>query len=435
MIQSYEEAVAFLHKRTVKLGMDFGLERMERVLERIGNPERKIPMVHIAGSNGKGSTLAFLKEILMTEGYEVASFTSPYLEKANEQIRINNATIKDEELVNLLNELMPILKEEEENGYYLTTFEIYTILAFMYFERKRPSIAIMETGLGGRLDSTNVINPMLAIITNISLEHTQILGNTLGKIAEEKAGIIKERISVITGVESQEALRPIMDKTAEKCAQLVRMGVDFWPENRELGERGECFDFRSEKVNYFGLKLQMLGRHQLNNASLAVQACVLLDEKYHVPVKENSIRLGLWKARWEGRFEQISSNPDVILDGAHNLSGVKALLQTIEERYEGRNVHIIFAALKDKDYQRMIEAIEQKAASITFTQTGMERMNETKKLYETSTHKAKHMEEDWREAIRKAYKRISQEDVLVITGSLYFLSEARPFLIRSQDLI
>lgn len=432
MIQSYEDALAFLNERAAKLGMDFGLERMERVLERIGNPERKLPMVHIAGSNGKGSTLAFLKEILMTEGYDVASFTSPYLEKANEQIRINDDMITDEELVDLLNELMPILREADDEGGYLTTFEIYTILAFMYFERKHPSIALIETGLGGRLDSTNVITPILAIITSISLEHTQILGSTLAEIAVEKAGIIKKGISIITGVESAEAIQPIMNKAVVEHAELYRIGMDFWPENRVLEEGEEGFDFCSKELNFSGLSLRMLGRHQLNNASLAVQACVLLDRKYDFPVREASIRSGLLKARWEGRFEQVSSNPAVILDGAHNLSGMKVLLQTIEERYKGRRIHFVFAALKDKDYQRMIKVIEQRADSITFTQTRMERMNEAEELFKTSILKEKYIEENWQDAIRKTCKRMRKEDVLVITGSLYFLAEARPFLIRDQ---
>ncbi|WP_455676130.1 bifunctional folylpolyglutamate synthase/dihydrofolate synthase [Pradoshia sp.] len=433
MIHSYEDACRFLNERAAKLGMDFGLGRMEQVLKRLGNPERAIPMVHIAGSNGKGSTLTFLKEILMAQGYEIATFTSPYLEKPNEQIQINHDMIEDGEFVGLLNELIPVLAEVENDRNYLTSFEIYTILAFMYFERKRPSIALIETGLGGRLDSTNVINPLLAIITSISLEHTQILGNTLAEIAAEKAGIIKEGISVITGVEAPDALRPIISKAAERHAPLFRIGKDFKPENRALEEGMECFDFHSEALRYIKLQLNMLGRHQLSNASLAVQACVLLDQQYGFRVGEDSIRTGLMKARWVGRFEQISDDPVIILDGAHNVSGVQVLLDTIDERYGDRQVHFIFAALKDKDFSGMIKVIEQKAASIMFTQTAMERMNEAKQLYEMSTHAEKYAEVSWQEAIRKTCKRMGEEDVLIITGSLYFLAEARPFLLKDEQ--
>ena len=432
MIHSYEEALKFFNERTVKLGMDFGLERMELVLGRLGNPEKKIPMVHIAGSNGKGSTLAFLKEMLMAQGYKVASFTSPYLENPNEQIQIGHEIITNEELVDLLNELIPVLTEIESDRNYLTSFEVYTVLAFMYFEKKRPAIALIETGLGGRLDSTNVIHPLLAIITSISLEHTQLLGDTLAEIAAEKAGIIKEGISVITAVESLEALQPIMDKAAQTHAGLFQMGKDFWPENRVLETSGECFDFQSKAFRCLGLRINMLGRHQLSNASLAIQACALLERKYGFSVKEESIRTGLVNAKWKGRFEQMSTDPVIILDGAHNLSGIHALLQTIEERYADKNVHFIFAALKDKDYPQMIRAIEQKAASITFTQTAMDRMNEARELYKMSEHEQKYIEVNWQEAIKRTCGRIRGEDVLIITGSLYFLGEARPFIINGR---
>ena len=432
MIHSYEEALKFFNDRAVKLGMDFGLERMELVLGRLGNPEKKIPMVHIAGSNGKGSTLAFLKEILMAQGYKVASFTSPYLENPNEQIQIGHEMITNEELVDLLNELIPVLTEFESDRNFLTSFEVYTVLAFMYFEKKRPSIALIETGLGGRLDSTNVIHPLLAIITSISMEHTQLLGDTLAEIAAEKAGIIKEGISVITAVESLEALQPIMDKAAQTHAELFQMGKDFWPENRILETSGECFDFQSKAFRCLGLRINMLGRHQLSNASLAIQACALLERKYGFSVKEESIRTGLVNAKWKGRFEQMSTDPVIILDGAHNLSGIHALLQTIEERYADKNVHFIFAALKDKDYPQMIRAIEQKAASITFTQTAMDRMNEAEELYKMSEHEQKYIEVNWQEAIKRTCGRIRGEDVLIITGSLYFLAEARPFIINGR---
>ncbi|PQD96356.1 bifunctional folylpolyglutamate synthase/dihydrofolate synthase [Pradoshia eiseniae] len=432
MIHSYEEALEFFNDRAVKLGMDFGLERMELVLGRLGNPEKKIPMVHIAGSNGKGSTLAFLKEILMAQGYKVASFTSPYLENPNEQIQIGHEMITDEELVDLVNELIPVLTEIESDRNFLTSFEVYTVLAFMYFEKKRPSIALIETGLGGRLDSTNVIHPLLAIITSISLEHTQLLGDTLAEIAAEKAGIIKEGISVITAVESLEALQPIMDKAAQSHAELFHMGKDFWVENRVLETSWEFFDFQSKAFRYSGLRINMLGRHQLSNASLAIQACTLLERKYGFMVKEESIRSGLANAKWKGRFEQISTDPVIILDGAHNVSGIKALLQTIEERFGDKNVHFIFAALKDKDYPQMIRAIEKKAASITFTQTAMDRMNEARELYKMSEHEQKYIEVNWQEAIKRTCGRITGEDVLIITGSLYFLAEARPFIINSR---
>ncbi len=429
MIQDYQQAEKFLSDRTAKLGMDFGLGRMERALRKLGNPERSIPCIHIAGSNGKGSTLTFLKHILMAEGYRVGTFTSPYLEKLNEQIMIDEVIISDTKLVELLNQILPLLSEFEQNGDYLTAFEITTILAFLHFKNEQPDILIIETGLGGRLDSTNVIEPLLAIITSISLEHTNILGNSLREIATEKAGIIKNGISVVAGVKDDEALEAIARKTEEMNAVLYTLGNEFKIVNASHLENEEVFTVEWRERLLENLHIGMVGSHQVENAALAVISSLLLSEASNFSVREESIRKGLASARWKGRFEIISNRPLIILDGAHNVSGIKTLLSTIEDRYSNCEIHILFAALKDKDYTKMIQMIEQKAASITFTEIPMERMNEAEELFKHSRHPHKYVKKDWIEGINWILAKMKDGDMLLVTGSLYFLASIRPYII------
>ncbi len=429
MIQNYQQAEEFLANRTAKLGMNFGLERMEKVLCKLSNPERSIPCIHIAGSNGKGSTLTYLKNILNSEGYRVGTFTSPYLEKLNEQIMIDEEMITDNQLVDLLNSVIPVLNEAEENGDYLTAFEVTTLLAFLHFKNEQPDILIIETGLGGRLDSTNVIEPLISVITSISLEHTNILGNSLSEIATEKAGIIKEGISVITGVRAQEALDPIVKKAEQMNAVLYASGKDFKVLNHMQPMDEEVFTVEWKGHLLESLRIGMLGSHQVENAALAVISSLVLSTTCGFPIREESIRKGLASARWKGRFEIVSSKPLVILDGAHNVSGIKALLSTIEDRYPKRNIHILFAALKDKDYKEMIHLIEKRAASITFTEMPLERMNKAEELYLNSRHPNKAIQKDWVEGLDKIVVKMEEDDMVLVTGSLYFLAAIRPYII------
>ncbi len=430
MIQDYQQAEKFLADRTAKLGMDFGLERMERVLRKLGNPERSIPCIHIAGSNGKGSTLTFLKHILVAEGYRVGTFTSPYLEKLNEQIMIDEEMISDNKLVELLNYLLPVINESEQKGDYLTAFEVTTILAFLHFKNEQPDILIIETGLGGRLDSTNVIEPLLEIITSISLEHTNILGNSLGEIATEKAGIIKNGTSVVTGVKDEEALEPLAKQAEKMNAALYTLGKEFNILNRSHPENQEVFTVKWREYLLENLHISMLGSHQVENAALAVISSILLSETYRFSIREESIRKGLASARWKGRFEIVSNQPLIILDGAHNVSGINSLLSTINDRYPNCNIHILFAALKDKDYTKMIQMIEQKAVSISFTEIPLERMNEAEELYKHSRHPYKDVKKDWVEGINEILAKMKDRDMLLVTGSLYFLASIRPYIIN-----
>lgn len=289
MVKTMKEINHFFEQRQVQLGMNFGLSRMEALLTKLGNPQEGLKYIHIAGSNGKGSTLHYIKEILLAEGIRVASFTSPYLIRMNEQLKINTDEISDNDFVADFQELWPIVQEMDSAGNGPTQFEILTAMAFSYFSKKEVDLVLMETGLGGRLDTTNVIQPLLSIITSISLEHTNILGNTLAEIASEKAGIIKSGAPIISGVTAEEPAKVIEEKAASADVPYYQLGRDFYVNDVKQSKHGQSFSISLDNRSIRNIDLQMLGRHQIDNAALAVAAVMLVIEG----IDEKSIRKGI----------------------------------------------------------------------------------------------------------------------------------------------
>ncbi|WP_409301979.1 bifunctional folylpolyglutamate synthase/dihydrofolate synthase [Peribacillus sp. SCS-155] len=429
MFKNINEVIDYLYNRESKLGMDFGLERMESILRKLGNPERRIRNIHIAGSNGKGSTLNAMKSILMEEGLIVGSFTSPHLVKVNERIMINDRMIPDGEIIELVNQLYPFL---EEKG--ATYFEILTIMAFMYFEKSDVDVALIETGLGGRLDSTNVIVPLLSVITSISLEHTDFLGNTLGEIAGEKAGIIKKGIPVICGPVPDEAASVIKQKAISEDAPFYQFNDRFQLESINKLKTNQEITFRMDRTVLERVEVAMLGKHQAFNASLAIAAMLILNENYGFQITEAGIRNGLRKARWAGRFEIISEQPVIILDAAHNPDGVNVLLETLKDRYPDFAYNFVFTALRDKNFKKMIALLDEHANKMIFTKIQNDRAADAEELFAASTARDKDWEQDWKNAIRKGIAATGDDELLVITGSLYFLADAIPFLKKVEDI-
>lgn len=283
MVTTMKEINQFFERRQVRLGMNFGLSRMETLLSELGDPHKELKYIHIAGSNGKGSTLQYIKEILLAQGIRVASFTSPYLIRMNEQLKVNEDEISDQEFIDVFRKLWPIIHEMDSKGNGPTQFEILTAMAFSYFSKKEVDLVLMETGLGGRLDTTNVIQPFLSIITSISLEHTNILGNTLGEIAFEKAGIIKSGAPVISGVTAGEPAKVIEEKASAIGVPYYQLGKEFRVSNMKRSERGQSFSFSLADRSIENVEMQMLGRHQMQNAALAIAAVTVgmenIDEK------------------------------------------------------------------------------------------------------------------------------------------------------------
>ncbi|MDO7487970.1 Mur ligase family protein [Peribacillus frigoritolerans] len=283
MVTTIKEINHFFERRQVQLGMNFGLSRMETLLTELGDPHKALKYIHIAGSNGKGSTLQYIKEILLAQGIRFASFTSPYLIRMNEQLKINEDEISDQDFIAVFQKLWPIIHEMDSKGNGPTQFEILTAMAFSYFSKKEVDLVLMEAGLGGRLDTTNVIQPFLSIITSISLEHTNILGNTLGEIAFEKAGIIKSGAPVISGVTAGEPAKVIEEKASSLGVPYYQLGKDFHVGNLKQSERGQSFSFSLSDITIENVEMRMLGRHQMENAALAIAAVTVgmenIDEK------------------------------------------------------------------------------------------------------------------------------------------------------------
>ncbi|MDQ0219384.1 bifunctional folylpolyglutamate synthase/dihydrofolate synthase [Peribacillus cavernae] len=429
-----EEINEFLHNRQIKLGMDFGLSRMETLLGYFGDPHLQMKAIHIAGSNGKGSTLNYLKEMLLAEGLLVGAFTSPYLECVNEQFSINNSIISDEEFIMLFDEIDTAVQAMDLDGNGPTQFEILTALAILYFKRSGVDLVLLETGLGGRLDSTNVVNPILSIITSISLEHTDILGNSIEEIAGEKAGIIKKKIPVISGVGDKAAAEVIQGKAVAEDARLYQLDKDFFMDKLDSKDNFQLFSYQMGSCKLDDIELAMLGRHQAENASLAVTAILLLNHRYGYSINEESIRKGLLRTTWRARFELLSKRPPIVLDGAHNPAGMAALLDTLERYFPDKKYRFVFTALKDKNYQAMIALLDQTAAAVNFTEITHERAAKAEELFEACRLKNRKLIKDWQMAIEEAISTAAENEVIIITGSLYFLSLARPYLLSEKNL-
>lgn len=432
MFNTYEQAIDWIHAR-LRLGIKPGLTRMEWMLEKLDHPERRIKTIHVGGTNGKGSTVTFLRSILESAGYRVGTFTSPYFEQFNERISRNGQPISDQELIELTNVIKPLadeLDKTELGG--PTEFEVITAMSIYYFAKMSPvDVIIYEVGLGGRFDSTNVIHPLLSIITSIGLDHTAILGDTYEEIAFEKAGIIKNGVSVITGVKQPGALEVIRNKATELKSPMYQLGEDFFSNSRTSLKNGEQFSFSSMFNKIELLETSMIGSHQVDNAALAVMASQILANYYSFIIEDEHIRAGLKKAYWPGRLEILSDRPFVLIDGAHNEEGINALVSEIKSRFADKKISILFAALKDKKLDKMIATLEEVADELTFTTFDFPRAAKAEELMEVSKNNANHtVTSNFQEFIEHKLNELEENEIFLVTGSLYFLSEAKPVIAK-----
>ncbi|WP_017150637.1 bifunctional folylpolyglutamate synthase/dihydrofolate synthase [Bacillus bingmayongensis] len=429
MVHTYEEAISWIHSR-LKFGIKPGLERMQWMLEELGNPERHIKCVHLAGTNGKGSTLTYMRYMLEAGKYKVGTFTSPYIETFNERIGVNGKPIADTEIIELVNMVKPVVEKlDETNLGEATEFEIITVMAICYFGKMNfCDIVLFETGLGGRFDSTNVVYPVLTIITNIGHDHMHILGNTLAEIAYEKAGIIKSGVPVITGVQDEEALEVIQKVAKGKNANLYELGKQFIAVHQRSDEDGEHFDFSCPFASFEEVQISMKGSHQVGNAALALMGVMYLKTYLSFLMEEEHICTGLSEAYWIGRFERLQSNPDVIIDGAHNPEGIASLVKTVEAHYNDKNVIVLFTALGDKQLDNMVGQLETIADEMIFTTFTFDRAISAEELAAYSHKETKQVFENWKEAVDAKINDLQENDVFIITGSLYFISEVRKYI-------
>ncbi|MFC7393186.1 bifunctional folylpolyglutamate synthase/dihydrofolate synthase [Scopulibacillus cellulosilyticus] len=425
MFKTIEETMNWIHQ-LLPHGIKPGTMRMERVLERLNHPERSLRTIHVGGTNGKGSTVSFLRNIYQKAGFDVGTFTSPYITSFNERISVNGEGISDEDLIKAANIIYPYVKELEGTDLGTPTeFEVVTLIGIVYFAKINfCDLVIFEVGLGGRLDSTNVIAPLVSIITNVGMDHMQYLGNSIQEIAREKAGIIKSGTAVITASDHPDALKVIQETSEEKHAKLYVFGQSFHITDHG-GDDEECFDFSSVFSHYSNLTTKMKGFHQLINAATALMAVDYLKTYFALHVEEEHVIQGIKETHWPGRFEILTADPLVILDGAHNPEGMHALAETVERYYKDRTIKVLFASLTDKKNEAMLEEVEKIADELTFTSFDFPRAAKADELYGYSNHPHKIQADDWQHALAGMKRDADENDVILVTGSLYFITEVR----------
>ncbi len=355
---NYTEALEYIHSISWTFCKP-GLERIEKLCEALGNPQKKLKFVHVAGTNGKGSFCSMLSSIIVAEGYKVGLYTSPYIKVFNERMRINGENIPDEKLAELTERVKPIADAMTDRP---TEFELITAIAFLYFAEEECEIVVLEAGMGGRLDSTNIIDtPALSVITGISLDHTAFLGDTVEKIAAEKAGIIKEGIPVLFGGENESAAAVISER-AQEMKTVLHIPDYKKIENLSSSLRGTHFEYKGRAV-----KLNLLGLYQPRNASLVLEAVELL-RKSGMSISDASVDEGFENARWPARFEIINHLPLMIFDGAHNPEGIASAVESIKYYFDKEKVIVVSGVLRDKDYNYIATRLSE-IASAAYTIT------------------------------------------------------------------
>lgn len=428
-----EEAIAWIHSRKT-FGIRPGLIRVEALLKELGNPEKNLTLIHIAGTNGKGSTVSYLRSLLEESGLQVGTFTSPHIESFNERIEIDGQFIPDESLIEWVEVVQPIVEklDQEEALTGITQFEILTALAFGYFNQQQVDVAIIEVGLGGLLDSTNVLTPILTAITTIGMDHMDVLGDTIEAIAAHKAGIIKPNVPVVTGKIVESALSVIDLKAKEAQAPVAHFGGEYQVIYHHPDENwGELFDFENEHGKIKGLKTPMIGRHQPENAGVAIQLYSLFCEAKKIPYSEKVIRNGLKKAYWPARMEKISDEPLIILDGAHNTHAMERLVETVKSEFGDYRIHILFSALETKNVDEMLQQLLTiPQAEIYLTTFDFPKAIHLSDDYQQLNEERISIVSLWQFGLAELLEKMTNEDLLLITGSLYFVSEVRELLLE-----
>jgi len=427
---NYDEALKYI-SNTNRFGMKLGLETITKLLELLGNPQENLNIIHVAGTNGKGSVCSFISNILIDGGYSVGLYTSPYLENFTERIRVDKKEIPRDEvarIVQLIDEKISIMLKE---GYSSPTeFEIVTAMAFYYYNYCKVDYVVLEVGLGGRYDATNVINSSLvSVITSISLDHIGVLGNTVPKIAYEKAGIIKENGAAIVYGQKREAEEVIKDICKQKNAEFI--GVEFGSiEVVKSDVKSQVFNYTSSDFKYENIEIALIGEHQMKNSVLAINTIEYLNKNYKINISIDNIKSGLLKTEWPGRIEVIKEKPLFIIDGAHNLDGAKSLAKVLEKNFSGKKGILIIGMLKDKDVDSVLEVLTPYFKKVVATYPVSDRSMEPELLKEKIS---KYVEdvvaiENINGAVEYAIGKSTEDDVIIAAGSLYMIGSIRTII-------
>lgn len=431
----YHETVQFIYNLQ-RFGIKLGLQRIRTVLALINNPHTTFHSIHVAGTNAKGSTCAMIQSMLKEAGFKTGLYTSPHLVNFTERIRIDDTEITDVDVIDYSKHLIDIIRSN--NVYGITFFEFVTALAFKYFKDKGAQCVVVETGMGGRLDATNVITPEVCVITPISYDHKEFLGDSIEKIAYEKAGIIKPSIPLVVSNQTSQAMSVIIERARENDSPVFILGKDFNADFIESHPDYTVFDFYGP-IKIQGVRLNLLGKHQVSNAATAIMATYQYIVKHGIKINlEDVIRKGLSKTIWQGRLQWISRNPDILLDGAHNVQSVIALKDFISEHLSDRFKILVIGIMDDKDKEGILAEILPLADKVVFTAPNYSRSAKPEHLKEISSGLGFFdvlITKDVKEALDTAYELVKKQEietlhlarekepVIVVTGSLYLIGE------------
>jgi len=420
---TYAEAIQFI-EGTEKFGIKPGLDAIKRLLNELGNPHERLKVIHLAGTNGKGSTASYIKNILMQEGYRVGFYTSPSLYSLEERIQIDDGLIDQVDFADIVEQVKIAVVALIEEGYDSNTeFEIFTAMALLYFDQKAVDFVVLEVGLGGRLDATNVIDkPLVTIITPIALDHVNILGDTLAKVATEKAGIIKDDVPVVIHPQLQEASEVIGKIAHEKNADLIVAPVDL-VEVDALSLEGTKFNFGVQNF-----EITMIGKHQAQNAMVAMTAVETLRREHGIHIQEDSIKKGLKSTKWPCRLEVMNSTPRIILDGAHNPHGANALAASLEQIIvDGKKPVVLLGMLADKDVDEVLMIMKPFLDKVVVTEPHNARKLPANELGEKLIKMGIEplIETDVRLALESARSLVKGSELLLAFGSFYLVGQIR----------
>lgn len=427
---NYNESLKYIEE-THKFGIRLGLDNMKNLLELLGNPQDKLNIIHVAGTNGKGSTCSFISSILKESGYKVGLYTSPFLETFTERIRVNGENISQEDVARIVN----LIKEKtEESGIHPTEFEIVTAMAFLYYYEQDVDFVALEVGLGGRFDATNIINKSeVSVITSISLDHVGILGDTVENIAYEKGGIIKENGTVIMYDQDEKIKNVIKDICKEKNAKYIEVkfnDIDI----KQSDIYSQKYDCSVLGKSYENLEIKLIGEHQINNSILALATIQTLKEDKGLNMTQDAIRKGLIETRWPGRIEKIMDEPIFIIDGAHNEDGAKSLAKSIQKNFNGKKLTLLIGMLEDKDIDSVLSILMPYFSKVITTTPDNPRAIDCNILKDKISKYVDNIvaKESIEDAVKYSLENTKEDEIIISAGSLYMIGTVRTIVNKEK---
>ncbi|MBH5317163.1 bifunctional folylpolyglutamate synthase/dihydrofolate synthase [Paenibacillus sp. GSMTC-2017] len=443
-LPTYQSAVDWI-TGLIPFGIRPGLDRINELMERLNNPHRRLKFIHVAGTNGKGSTCAYLTSVLVKGGYDVGTFTSPYITKFTNRFQYNGQDIEEETLRTLANELKPHVEAiaDTELG-SPTMFEVSTALAILYFARVvYPDYVVWETGLGGRMDVTNIVHPVLSVITNIGHDHMDRLGDTLEAVAEEKAGIIKPAVPVVSAVTQPEVIEVLKRRASERKSSLYLLGEQFKELPISIKEDEQTFRFEGLFRTIEPITISLNGAHQRTNAAVAVMALEVLRQYNALVVEDEVLQAGMLGTAWPGRLEMLTKEPRILVDGAHNPEGAEMLADALKHTYSYDRLHLMMGMLENKNHEDTFKHILPIVDTLILTEPDYRMKKEAQELAEIVQGMRKDIpnakpfelivEKDWKQALNKLQQLTGDGDLGVVTGTLYLIADVRSRLLYNSD--